>query len=130
MDEGFTILVVEDSALMRSLVRQMLSQATPCTILDAADGVAALEILRQRGADLVLSDWNMQPMDGLHLLQAMRADPALAEVPFVMMTGEQTPQTIMHAVAAGVAGFLTKPFGREQLARTVLRIRANRIQAA
>lgn len=130
MSDDFTILLVEDSALMRSLVRDMLRPAGRFVITEAADGTAALEILHRQRVDLVLSDWNMQPMNGLQLLQAMRGDPHLAATPFVMMTGEHTPQTVSHAVAAGVAGFLTKPFGREQLAKVLTRVITARTRAA
>lgn len=130
MSEKFTILLAEDSVLMRSLIRDMLRPADQFVVLDASDGTQALDILRRQPVGLVLSDWNMQPMNGLQLLQAMRADAELAKIPFVMMTGEQTPQTVSHAVAAGVAGFLTKPFGRDQLARVITRIITNRSRAA
>lgn len=130
MNDEFIILLAEDSVLMRSLVRDMLRPAGQFVVVDAADGTEALEILRRQPVDMVLSDWNMQPMNGLQLLHAMRAEPELATIPFVMMTGEQTPQTVTHAVAAGVAGFLTKPFGREQLAKVITRIITSRPRAA
>lgn len=130
MDQ-FTILLAEDSVLMRSLIRDMLLRpAGQFAILDAGDGREALDILRRQPVSMVLSDWNMQPMNGLQLLQEMRADPVLAGIPFVMMTGEQTPQTISHAVAAGVVGFLTKPFGRDQLAKIITRVITSRPHAA
>lgn len=130
MSEPFTILLVEDSVLMRSLLRDMLRPAAQFAVIEAANGVEAMDVLRRQRINLVLSDWNMQPMNGLQLLQAMRADEALSAIPFIMMTGEQTPQTITHAVAAGVAAFLTKPFGRDQLAKVITRIVTGRIQAA
>jgi two-component system chemotaxis response regulator CheY len=130
MNDRFTILLAEDSALMRSLIRDMLRPAEQFTVIEAANGQQALEALRKQQVDMVLSDWNMQPMNGLQLLHAMRGDADLAEVPFVLMTGEQTPQTITHAVAAGVAGFLTKPFGRDQLAKLITRVIVKRSHAA
>lgn len=130
MTDRFTILLAEDSTLMRSLIRDMLRPAEQFTVIEAANGQQALEALRKQHVDLVLSDWNMQPMNGLQLLHAMRGDAALAGVPFVLMTGEQTPQTISHAVAAGVAGFLTKPFGRDQLAKLITRVIVKRSHAA
>lgn len=122
MTDRFTILLAEDSVLMRSLIRDMLRPAEQFAVVEASDGVEALEILRRQPVSVVLSDWNMQPMNGLQLLQAMRADPVLEAIPFILMTGEQTPQTVTHAVAAGVAGFLTKPFGRDQLAKALTRV--------
>lgn len=130
MSEPFTLLLVEDSALMRSLVRDMLRPAEHFVVVEAADGTEALDILRRQAVDVVLSDWHMQPMNGLQLLQAMRTEPTLAAIPFIMMSGDQTPQTISHAVAAGVAGFLSKPFGRDQLAKALTRVITGRPQAA
>lgn len=130
MTDRFTILLAEDSTLMRSLIRDMLRPAEQFTVIEAANGQQALEVLREQHVDMVLSDWNMQPMNGLQLLHAIRGDAELAEVPFVLMTGEQTPQTITHAVAAGVAGFLTKPFGRDQLAKLITRVIVKRSHAA
>lgn len=130
MSDQFTILLAEDSVLMRSLIRDMLRPAAQFAVVEAGDGSAALDILRSQRIDMVLSDWNMQPMNGLQLLQAVRADARLCAIPFIMMTGEQTPQTVTHAVAAGVAGFLTKPFGRDQLAKLITRVITRRPHAA
>lgn len=128
--EDFTILLVEDSALMRRLVREMLRSVGRFRILEADDGQHALDAMAGHRVDLVVSDWNMRPMDGLGLLRAIRAIPGHERIPFVMMTGEQTPNTIADAVAAGVSGYLTKPFDREQLGRLVLQGLAGRLKAA
>ena len=130
MGDQFTILLVEDSVLMRSLICDMLRPAERFTVVEAANGQAALEILRHQRIDLVLSDWNMQPVNGLQLLQAMRATAETADIPFIMMSGEQTPQAITHAVAAGVADFLAKPFSRDQLAKVLTRTITSRRKAA
>lgn len=121
MVEGSTILLVEDSAIMRRLVREMLRSFGTFRVIEARDGSEALAALAEESVDLVLSDWNMLPLDGLHLLQTMRGTLRGARTPFIMMTGEQSPETISQAVAAGVSGYLTKPFSRQQLARMVTR---------
>lgn len=115
---GSRILVVEDSTMLRRLACEMLSMAG-YEVAEATDGTQALECLRAGGADLVLSDLNMAPMDGLALLRAVRTDAALAGLPFLLMSGEHTPETLSHALRAGVDGFLAKPFGRDQLAQQV-----------
>lgn len=130
MSDRFTILLAEDSVLMRSLIRDMLRPSEQFTIIEVSNGQEALAALHEHPVDMVLSDWNMQPMNGLQLLHAMRGEAELSAIPFVLMTGEQTPQTISHAVAAGVAGFLTKPFGRDQLAKLVTSIILKRSRAA
>lgn len=128
--EDFTILLVEDSALMRRLVREMLRTVGRFRILEAANGEHALEVMAQQRVDLVISDWNMRPLDGIGLLRAMRATPGHERIPFVMMTAEQTPSTIADAVAAGVNGYLTKPFDRDQLGKLVQQGLAGRLKAA
>jgi len=126
----FTILLVEDSPLMRRLVREMLNGIGRFTIVEAADGGEALAVLERQPVDLVLSDLNMQPMDGLQLLQAMRGRLGIAGIPFIMMTSEQAPQNVAGAVAAGVNFYLTKPFSRDQLAKVVARITGGQVKAA
>lgn len=121
MADKFTILLVDDSPLIRRLVREMLRLLGQPRVIEAADGAEALAALSRHPVDLVLSDWNMLPMDGLSLLQAMRAVPAWAATPFILMTGEQTPQSIAEAIAVGISGYLTKPFCRDQLNRVLLR---------
>lgn len=130
MSDDFSILLVEDSTIMRSLIAEMLRQISGGSVIEAHDGHAALESLHQRPVSLVLSDWNMRPMNGMRLLHTMRAIPALADIPFIMMTGEPSPSTISQAVTAGVAGFLPKPFGREQLKQIVEQVKADATKAA
>lgn len=128
--EDFTILLVEDSALMRRLVREMLRTFGHFRVIEAANGIDALHILDERQVDLVLADWHMRPLDGLDLLRAMRALPGRSHIPFILMTGEQTPATIAGAVAAGVSAYLTKPFDRQQLGKLVRQGVAGQLYAA
>lgn len=130
MGECFTILLAEDSLLMRALLRDMLRPAGEFDVLEARNGAEALEALRRQRVDMVISDWNMHPVDGLQLFQVMRSEPALAAIPFVMMSGELTPHTISHVVQSGVTGVLTKPFGRDQLAKMITRVITERSRAA
>lgn len=115
--------------MLRRLAREMLRLAGFATA-EAADGAEALARLHAERFDLVLSDRVMAPMDGLDLLSRMRADPALAHIPFLMMSGEQTPEAVSHALSAGIDGFLAKPFGREQLTNQVTAILGRKRQAA
>lgn len=130
MEKPVTVLVVEDSPAMRGLVRRMLHQTAISQVLDATDGRAALSVLHHKHVDLVLSDWHMHPMNGIQLLSAMRTDSATAAIPFIMMTSDQSPAIIAQAIASGVAGFLPKPFGREQLSKMLARVRHDLMHAA
>lgn len=113
---GNRVLIVEDSALMRGLLAQMLT-VDGFEVLEAADGRQALSILSSSAIDMVLSDRRMQPMSGLDLLHAMRADPALAHIPFILFSGDISPQAIAEDLTAGVCGRLVKPFDRKALRR-------------
>lgn len=81
----------------------------------APDGARALAMLITGRYRLILSDWNMAPMSGLDLLKAVRADPTLATIPFLLITAETRPDNVLAAKAAGVNGFIAKPFDAAQL---------------
>jgi two-component system chemotaxis response regulator CheY len=77
---------------------------------EAEDGVMALAKLRAEQFDFVVSDWNMPNMDGLTMLQNIRADPALAKLPVLMVTAEAKKENIIAAAQAGANGYVVKPF--------------------
>jgi len=70
----------------------------------------ALAKLRSESFDFVVSDWNMPNMDGLTMLQHIRADPALAKLPVLMVTAEAKKENIIAAAQAGASGYVVKPF--------------------
>lgn len=123
------ILVVEDSTILRRLTCDMLLMYG-YVVEDAADGDQALALMRANRPDLVLSDMNMRPLDGFGLMRAMHDDPQLATIPFVLMSGEQTPDMVTRALHAGIEGFLAKPFGRDQLIRQIAAVLTRRRVAA
>jgi two-component system chemotaxis response regulator CheY len=107
------ILVVDDSRTMRMLVTRTLRQAGfgGHDIVEAGDGVEALEVIRSVGADIVLCDWNMPRMNGLELLQALRG--AGDQRPFGFVTSEGTPTMREVAEKEGAHFVITKPFTAE-----------------
>lgn len=109
------ILVVDDYATMRRIIRNLLNQVGLTDIEDAPDGVKALELLRSHKFDLIVSDWNMEPMTGLQLLKEVRADPALKHIKFIMVTAESKLENIIHAKEAGVDNYIVKPFNGDTL---------------
>lgn len=116
------VLLVEDIPAMRLLMRGMLRSLGIDQIIEANDGSTALQLLREIKVDVVLSDWNMIPMTGLQLLQAMREDPITAKLPFVMITGEHSAEHVAKARSAGVNGYLVKPFGMDTLVKQLSRV--------
>jgi two-component system chemotaxis response regulator CheY len=103
-------LVVDDFSTMRRIVRNLLKELGLTNVEEAEDGAVALAKLREGGFDIVFSDWNMPNMDGLTLLQHVRADAGLKTLPFLMITTEAKKENIAAAVQAGASGYIVKPF--------------------
>jgi len=103
-------LVVDDFSTMRRIVRNLLKELGFTNVEEAEDGAVALSKLRAGGFEVVVSDWNMPNMDGLTLLQTMRADAELKSLPFLMITAEAKKENIAAAVQAGASSCIAKPF--------------------
>jgi two-component system chemotaxis response regulator CheY len=103
-------LVVDDFSTMRRIVRNLLKELGFTNVDEAEDGAAALSKLRQGGFEVVVSDWNMPNMDGLTLLQTMRADTELESLPFLMITADAKKEHVAAAVQAGASSCIAKPF--------------------
>lgn len=104
------ILVVDDFSTMRRIVRNLLKELGFTNVEEAEDGAVALQRLQAGGVDFVVSDWNMPNMDGLTLLQSVRANPSLRHLPFLMITAEAKKENIIAAAQAGASGYIVKPF--------------------
>jgi len=109
-DKNMKFLVVDDFSTMRRIVRNLLKELGFPNVDEAEDGVVALQKLRGSDFDFVISDWNMPNMDGLALLQNMRADEALKKIPLLMVTAEAKKENIVAAAQAGASGYVVKPF--------------------
>jgi two-component system chemotaxis response regulator CheY len=125
------VLVVDDYNTMIRIIRNLLKQLGFMDIDDASDGSAALEKLRQRRYGLVISDWNMEPMTGYELLQEVRADPKLTEIPFIMVTAESKTENVIAAKKAGVSNYIVKPFNADTLKNKIdsVFLRADAVEA-
>lgn len=109
-ERDVAILIVDDDAVMRNVVRRLLDRLGFRRVEEAADGLEALTMLRRNRPGLVISDWNMEPMDGLDLLREIRADAALAAIPVILATADTGPGKAAEAAKAGASGYLEKPF--------------------
>lgn len=109
------ILVVDDFRMMRRVVKNLLSQIGFSNLDEAANGEEALKKLRSRGYDLVISDWNMEPMTGIELLEQVRSMDELSDIDFIMLTAEAKPENIVKAKQAGVDSYIIKPFTAKML---------------
>ena len=111
------VLIVDDHSTMLRIVRNLLAQINLNNVDEAKDGQEALQKLARKKYQLVLSDWNMEPMTGLQLLQFVRSDPTYqhVHVPFIMITAEARPENVAEAKKAGVDNYVIKPFNADTL---------------
>jgi len=109
-DEKMKFLVVDDFSTMRRIVRGLLKELGFTNVDEAEDGVVALAKLKSEPFDFVVSDWNMPNMTGIDLLRAIRAEPALAHLPVLMVTAEAKKENIIEAAKSGASGYVVKPF--------------------
>lgn len=114
-DKNMNILIVDDYKTMLRIIRNLLRQLDYLNVEEASDGAEALAKLRSGSFGLVISDWNMQPMTGLQLLQEVRADSKLKGMPFIMITAESKTENVVAAKQAGVSNYIVKPFNAETL---------------
>lgn len=119
------ILIVDDFKTMLKIIESLLRQLGFKNVEEATDGKAALEKLKGEKFDLILSDWNMEPMSGLDLLKAVRADPALKAIPMVLITAESKVENIMAAKQAGVNNYIVKPFNAITLKEKLVAVLGN-----
>ncbi|MBI5748616.1 MAG: chemotaxis response regulator CheY [Nitrospinae bacterium] len=110
LDTNMKVLLVDDFATMRKIVRNILGQLGIKNVDEADDGSTALPKLKQNKYDIVISDWNMPKMTGLDLLKAVRADENLKSLPFLMVTAEALKDNIVAAAQAGISDYVVKPF--------------------
>jgi two-component system, chemotaxis family, chemotaxis protein CheY len=122
--ESLKALIVEDNAHMRSLLRALLNSVGIRDVTEAAHGGSGLEVLRQRRADLVLSDMAMSPMDGLEFTRRVRNDEQSPNpfVPIIMITGHTERHRVEAARDAGVTEFLAKPITAHNLFSRIAKI--------
>ncbi len=109
------VLIVDDYKTMLRIIKNLLKQIDFNSVEEASDGAEALAKLRNGNYGLVISDWNMQPMTGLELLQEVRADSRLRATPFIMVTAESKAENVVAAKQAGVSNYIVKPFNAETL---------------
>jgi two-component system chemotaxis response regulator CheY len=115
VDRSLPILVVDDYNTMIRIIRNLLRQLGFTDVDDAPDGSIALSKMQIKPYGLVISDWNMEPMTGYELLKQVRADPALAQTPFIMVTAESKTENVIAAKQAGVNNYIVKPFNADTL---------------
>ncbi len=114
------VLVVDDSASMRQMVKTILTDAGHEVSL-ASDGTDAIERFSDR-IDLVITDYNMVTMNGIELIQAIRKGSVNRSVPIVMLTTESETERKREGMQAGATAWITKPFNRDTLLAIIQRV--------
>jgi two-component system chemotaxis response regulator CheY len=115
------IITVDDSSSIRQMVGFTLKQAG-YEVIEAVDGVDALERLASQQADMALVDVNMPRMDGITLIKHLRLDPKHKFIPIIMLTTESQPEKKMEGKAAGATGWIVKPFKPDQLIGVIKKV--------
>lgn len=104
------VLIVDDYRTMLRIIGNLLRQLGFEHIEEATDGQMALDMLKSSAFDIILSDWNMEPMSGLDLLRHVRANETTKSIPFIMITAESKAENVVAAKQAGVNNYIVKPF--------------------
>ena len=108
-------LVIEDSATIRTILKQLLSKMG-FDVVEAANGREALDRLKQMAhVDVALVDWNMPEMNGLDFVRSVRADRAYDMLPLVMVTTNSEREHVEEALAAGANAYVMKPFPLDRI---------------
>ena len=121
------ILVVDDMATMRKIVKNMLGQMGFKNLSEADDGKTALPMIESaykagEPYEFIISDWNMPELSGLEMLKKLKESSEFKDVPFLMVTAEAEQGNVMLAVKAGVDNFIVKPFSAQVLKEKIDKI--------
>lgn len=115
VDMNINILIVDDFKTMLKIIRSLLTQLGFQHIDDASNGSMAIEKLKEKKYQLIISDWNMEPVTGLELLKHVRSNEDTKKIPFIMVTAESETKNVIAAKQAGVSNYIVKPFNSETL---------------
>lgn len=115
------ILIIDDSESIRELVGFTL-EAAGYRVLKGVDGADAHKLMDGREIDLVITDLNMPNMDGIQFIRAVRSSAGYAAIPILMLTTESARSPMEEAIAAGVTGWIVKPFEPAALLMTVKKV--------
>jgi two-component system chemotaxis response regulator CheY len=123
---SFSILVVDDSPLIRKMMKRSLGLSTldVGVVFEATNGAEALAVLQKEWVDVVLADIHMPVMSGTELIETMCRDELLKHIPVVVVSAERSQPAIAHLKTLGICAHLTKPFTPEEVLATVTSVLA------
>ena len=114
------IAVIDDATMIRDLIKKFIRQNFPdAFVFDANNGQTGMNMLKKQPVDLILCDWEMPEMDGEELLNWVRQQDNLKNVPFIMVTSRGDKEFVVKAIQSGVSDYLVKPFNNKQFLEKV-----------
>ena len=117
--EAHTIVYIEDNLSNLKLVEQVLERLPDVRLIPAMQGKLGIDLVRQHQPDLILLDLHLPDLHGREVLDQLKRDPATAAIPVVVLSADATPAQFERLLAAGAAGYLTKPIDVQALLNTV-----------
>ena len=112
-------MIVDDQQSMRGICKYILTQLGFTNIVEAKSGRDALGKLEKGTVDLIISDWNMEDIDGLTLLRVIRKHPKTQTMPFIMATGRSDKEQVKEAISSGVNNYIIKPFDASTMKKRI-----------
>lgn len=121
------VLLVDDFEIIRTNIREALARIEVKSVLEAKDGVEALELLRKeysegRQVDLIFCDWNMPNMTGIDLLRTCKQDDKIKQIPFIMVTSESEKGAVLEALKLGAMDYVVKPFSMNTIEKKIQKL--------
>ena len=110
-----TILIVEDSATTRALIRAVIDEIGEYETVEAGSGFEALKMLPQQEYDLIVTDINMPDINGLELINFVRNNPRYNHLPIIIVSTERSEEDKKRGMALGATAYITKPFKSSEL---------------
>jgi two-component system chemotaxis response regulator CheY len=114
-----SVLIVDDQQSMRGICKYILNQLGFTNVIEAKSGRDALGKLEKSDVDLIISDWNMDDIDGLTLLRVIRKHPKTRHMPFIMATGRSDKEQVKEAISYGVNNYIIKPFDASTMKKRI-----------
>ncbi|MBL6972331.1 MAG: response regulator [Desulfobacterales bacterium] len=122
MDINKKVLIADDFTEVTRFIRYSLKNIGFTNIREADSGKAALRALKKEKYDLIFCDWNMPDMSGMEVLNKIRSDDELKDIPFIMVTASAEEEKILAAIKAGVSNYILKPFTAETINETLYKV--------
>ncbi|WP_423066330.1 response regulator [Devosia sp. CN2-171] len=116
---AISVMIVDDQQSMRGICKYILNQLGFTNIIEAKSGRDALGKLEKSPVDLIISDWNMDDIDGLTLLRVIRKHPKTQGMPFIMATGRSDKEQVKEAISSGVNNYIIKPFDASTMKKRI-----------